>query len=79
MAGNMIRLNADAFGNHMRAKTRRVKPWCLHLADDFAVFEFNEKHELEYAVDAFQDNNEYYCYGIYSDGKTRLAIVNPGI
>jgi len=77
--GNMIRLNPDAFGNHMRAKTNRVKPWCLHLADDFAVFEFNFKHDLELAVDLFQDNNEYYCYGINSDGNTRLAITNPGV
>lgn len=79
MRGNMIRLNSEAFGNHMRAKTNRCTPWCLHLADDFAVFEFNFKHDLESAMDMFQGNNEYYQYGIFSDGKTRLAITNPGI
>lgn len=74
----MIRLNTIAFGNHMRAKTNKVFPWVLHLADTFAVFEFQSEDLARTAFNQFIADNEYYQYGIYTDGDTRVAIVNPG-
>lgn len=76
-----IVLNSVAFRNHMRAKTQALKPWCLFLADDFAVFEFGarkgEPNGLTEAYESLIQTNEYYGYGIHSDGVSRIAVTNP--
>ena len=74
---SMIRLTPIAFNNHMRARTNSYKPWCLHIADTFSVWEFEDKKEAKKAFGQFIADNEYYNYGIYTDGDTRIAIVNP--
>jgi hypothetical protein len=74
--GQVFRFGKKRFHKHMKQKDAYWKPISLFLGEDFAMFEFDFKYQMDNAFDGIKFWIDSYNYGATCDGDKRFVIIN---
>jgi hypothetical protein len=76
MEGQVFQYGKKRFQKHMKSKEAYWKPINTFIGQDFAIFEFDFKYQMENAFAGCQYWNTSYNYNASSDGDKRFVIIN---
>ena len=74
--GQVFKYGKDRFQKHMVTKEAYWKPINTVIGDDFVVFVWDFKYQMENCFDGCQYWCSSYNYAVKSDGDKRLVIIN---